>query len=400
MALIAAFGHAQSVQRLPSYTVTQSASAAHDWSYWDAKIGCSTAHFPPPRSQYASGAAQGAPGGQQNELAIPSAQIGMREPSHPGLPPSTSQGVVSHTQLPFTHEAWPVTITPLAQVVVGAHMPGVAAVQLEVAVELPVPVEPPEPVSTCVEHAVTREAKITSAEVRSSFMLVRLPNAPRSTPTLLDVSWARRAEATARLSADVPSGQPRALGGWYGVVLRRKGWAPCARRRRSVESPVVVRARYPEVTGASCAAEGARVVPERLSVRSMNFGQHWRTPGVVDVDYRVELPRRFLRDVLARELPGYVDDCLKFPDDDPFEVALRARGLPGAEGVAADEALCREALWYFARDLLVEWLGDGWPDEEPGWVLNTVDRVGVLEGVCWVEGRCRRSQAGVKYQDV
>jgi hypothetical protein len=31
----------------------------------------------------------------------------------------------------------------------------------------------------------------------------------------------------------------------------------------------------------------------------MNFGQHWRTPGVVEVRYAIELPRRFLGDLFA-----------------------------------------------------------------------------------------------------
>lgn len=168
-----------------------------------------------------------------------------------------------------------------------------------------------------------------------------------------------------------------------------------------MELPATARGRYPEMASCVCLAEGRPVPPEALSVRVMNFGQHWRTPGIVDVDYHVEVPRGFLRDMLARDLPELVADALKFPEDDmPLEAAMRERGWPDADAVPADDTLAVLALRYFAHDILLEWLGDGPPDEEPGHVLNTVDRVGVRDGVCWIEGRARRSQPGVKYQDV
>lgn len=46
----------------------------------------------------------------------------------------------------------------------------------------------------------------------------------------------------------------------------------------------------------------------QLRVRSMNFGQHWRTPGVLDVSYSVTIPMAFVAYLLKRELPDRFQD--------------------------------------------------------------------------------------------
>jgi len=164
--------------------------------------------------------------------------------------------------------------------------------------------------------------------------------------------------------------------------------------------PEELRREYLASARYACYAEGRGVSLGQLRVRAMNFGQHWRTPGIIDVDYRVELPRAFFRDLLARELPEYIDDCKKFPDStEPFEIALREAGWPDAERVCAHKDLSLLALRYYEVELLLEWLRDGIPDE-PGYVLNTIDDVGFQDDLCWMTGRGRRSQPGVKYQDV
>lgn len=133
----------------------------------------------------------------------------------------------------------------------------------------------------------------------------------------------------------------------------------------------------------------------------MNFGQYWRTPGIVDVPYSVELPERYWIELIARELPEHVADAKLFPDpDDEFELALRRHGWPEAREVCAVPELAPLAVLEFAHDLLLEWLGDGPPDEEPGWVINTIDG-GQIDGDrvrLW--GSARRGGIPVRYQDV
>jgi hypothetical protein len=136
------------------------------------------------------------------------------------------------------------------------------------------------------------------------------------------------------------------------------------------------RKKYPEAASCTCVAEGRTVSPRALSLRSMNFDQHWRTPGIEDVEYFVELPKRYWMDLVIRELPEYVEDAKKYPDDDDLETALRLRGWPDAHDVCADSELASLVADHFSHDLLLEWLGDGPPDEEPGWVINTIDGEG------------------------
>jgi hypothetical protein len=127
----------------------------------------------------------------------------------------------------------------------------------------------------------------------------------------------------------------------------------------------------------------------KASVRRMNFGQSWRTPEIVEADYRVELPRRILDEYLARELPEFILDSKEFPTSDPFEEALRA----------ADwnvEPVLDLALRYFAFEVLLAAFGDGGGD----FILNSVERAGLLKDRCWLEGRGRHAQEGVAYQDL
>lgn len=134
----------------------------------------------------------------------------------------------------------------------------------------------------------------------------------------------------------------------------------------------------------------------------MNFGQHWRTEGIVEVDYRVELPRAFLFDILSRDLPEYIDDCQKHPDpDDRLDRALRGANWPSALEVMERPELTQFFAEYLADDLLAHWFSAGPPAREPGYVLNTVDRVGIADDrVITLEGKARTTEIPVRYQDV
>jgi hypothetical protein len=132
----------------------------------------------------------------------------------------------------------------------------------------------------------------------------------------------------------------------------------------------------------------------------MNFGQHWRTPGICDVRYGVTLPLAFVASVLSRELPEYVRDCLACPGSDPFEVALRDRQWPDARPVLDDAELCRLALDWFGLDSLREWLGDGEPGEEPGYVINAITSAERRGDAVRFAGAARSASQWVQYQDV
>lgn len=163
--------------------------------------------------------------------------------------------------------------------------------------------------------------------------------------------------------------------------------------------PAELRARWSPDGSAACWAEGMRVRPEQVTRRSMNFGQPWRTPGMVEVRCSVELPRAFVRDRLDEWLAGYADDARRHPSDDVFEAALRARGWPGGEAALGDPALHDGLFADYGPELLLEWLGDTEPDELPGWMLNSVDRWLVGGEVVVLGGVARRAGEAVVYQD-
>lgn len=123
----------------------------------------------------------------------------------------------------------------------------------------------------------------------------------------------------------------------------------------------------------SCAVDGRPQRIAQVSLRSMNFGQHWRTPRVVDAHYEVTLPLGFAVAVLDRLWDDHVDDSRRFPDPkDALESRLRVAGWPRPAAALDDERLTGPLLRCFGYDVLLQWLGDGPPDAEPGWVLNTI----------------------------
>lgn len=134
----------------------------------------------------------------------------------------------------------------------------------------------------------------------------------------------------------------------------------------------------------------------------MNSGQHWRTEGVVDVDYRIEFPRAFLFDFLARDLPEYIADCKAHPDPEcRLDSTLRAANWPDAGEVMQRSELTRFFAEYLAHDLLLHWFGDVAPEGDGGFVLNTVDSVDVTGArVITLEGKARPTGMPVRDQDV
>ena len=167
-----------------------------------------------------------------------------------------------------------------------------------------------------------------------------------------------------------------------------------------MEDPSAVRARFASGPRCACSAEGGPADASRLSVRSMNFGQHWRTAGIVDVGCTVELPRAFAVEVVAATLDGYVEDYRQFPGDDPLEAALRAKGWPSAEAIVADPALHGEMFAAWGHEMLLVWLGDLETRATPGWVINTIESGAVASDVVTLRCTARRAGQPVRYQDV
>src|SRR5688572_12721852 len=120
---------------------------------------------------------------------------------------------------------------------------------------------------------------------------------------------------------------------------------------------VDVRQRYPALTSYRCVVHGQPSSWERLRVRCMNFGQHWRTPDLAVVRYSVELPHEYFSDFLERELPAWIHDCQQHPGTPEMELEteLRKHGWHTAAELVLDPTLANTALAYFADELLGEW---------------------------------------------
>jgi hypothetical protein len=167
-----------------------------------------------------------------------------------------------------------------------------------------------------------------------------------------------------------------------------------------VEPSASVRARHgwrPERIAGT--ADDAPVRAGQLARRLMNFGQHWRTEGIEEVEYTVQIPLSFLAELMERDHPGYVEDSIEHPSDHPYEAAQRGRGWPGVAGMLVDPGLLRMSVDWYAGDLLLEWLGAGPPDEAPGFILNTVSFRGRAGDAIVLAGRARRAERPVRYQD-
>jgi hypothetical protein len=151
---------------------------------------------------------------------------------------------------------------------------------------------------------------------------------------------------------------------------------------------------------ALCTVDGAIYPRERLKVRTMNFGQHWRTPNVDEVDYEIVLPQAFVIEWLDANLPEYIADAKAFPDpDSALDSALRERGWPAAAAILADAEVARLALDTFAYDLLVACLGAPPAGVAPSFVLNSVDLAFMGPDGPTLRGRGRRTGAPVLFQD-
>ncbi len=54
----------------------------------------------------------------------------------------------------------------------------------------------------------------------------------------------------------------------------------------------------------------------------------------------------------------------------------------------------------FGYEILLEWFGDGPAEQEPSFVINTLDSVSIENGTPYFVGKARLANRTVKYQDV
>ena len=162
-----------------------------------------------------------------------------------------------------------------------------------------------------------------------------------------------------------------------------------------------LRSQYPDAPRCLCVVGGRACAPEHVTVRTMNFGQAWRSLGGPDVEYRAELPRALFLDLLRAELPAYLDDSRRFPDPaSAIDRALAAAGWPPASEVLARPELANAFAEFFAHELLLRWFGDGPPGCRPGFVLNTIGRVEAGgERVITITGTARPTETVVPADD-
>lgn len=139
---------------------------------------------------------------------------------------------------------------------------------------------------------------------------------------------------------------------------------------------------------------------EAFSVRSMNFGQHWRGTDVKPFEGTVILPLSFVLERSEEFLRELREDALLDPDpEDELEEWLRNAGWPETTEVIGDRTAFPLLIDYLGFQILCDWFGDRVSSLEPGFVLNSIDGVHAEDES--VTFRCTGRLAGTSsaYQD-
>ena len=159
--------------------------------------------------------------------------------------------------------------------------------------------------------------------------------------------------------------------------------------------------------GAQLAIAGARTPLTAFKVRTMHFGQAWRTPGIDAVPFELAVPLQCLAAVMQHPRAASAGERIAQASDDvtPYEALLRVRGWPACAAVLADAELRTLAFTHYGHACLLQleqWLAaDARTAQLPRWVLNTIERIEVSANVGLVRGMARAPVDGddIKYQD-
>ncbi len=148
-----------------------------------------------------------------------------------------------------------------------------------------------------------------------------------------------------------------------------------------------------------CRVNGALVDAAALTVREMNFGQHFRTPELPIGRYEVRVDRSLVAEFLEEELrelrAEHEPDAEDLPD---VERALAARGWPPPARVLDDPKLGAAVVRYFGYELLLSCLSAD-QDATPRWVINSVERVELDGSEVLLGGEVGRADLRRAYQD-
>jgi hypothetical protein len=131
----------------------------------------------------------------------------------------------------------------------------------------------------------------------------------------------------------------------------------------------------------------------------MNFGQHWRSPVVVSVPFRIEAPIELVIERLHADVQEWVDDARADPDpNDALEAVFRDRNWPTAKNALVDPDVMKVAAETFGFALLISFLGDG---DLPAtqFKLNSIGSLEVQESIVVLSGLAAPIRNLVAYQD-
>ncbi len=167
-----------------------------------------------------------------------------------------------------------------------------------------------------------------------------------------------------------------------------------------MDSPTHVRARYPK--SGQYLVEGMPACASQISLRTMNFEQHWRGEFIEEINYQIQLPRAWFVECVSNSWDEYIEDARLDADKskaEPSELdsVLIEHGFPPLEQALSNPSISPLIAEYFAHDTLLRWFGDGPPDEMPGYVLNTIDSTVLTASHLSLSGTGRMHRKGGSY---
>jgi hypothetical protein len=150
----------------------------------------------------------------------------------------------------------------------------------------------------------------------------------------------------------------------------------------------------------ACRVGGELVGVGALTVREMNFGQHFRTPDLPTSLYEIRVERAFVASFLVAEIRE-LRECLEQDgedDLDDLERELVERAWPEPRRLLEDPVLGAAVVRHFSVEFLLSCLS-ATKDAIPRWVVNSVDEVKLDGDDVILRGVVGRADLRRAYQD-